>query len=164
MIADVILCFQTAVASEQQKFLSQAENELPENRDNTMEDMKKMIQSIKEDNESVQKYNQEMEKIKQLKPMFDELGWIIDKNSAYIKDWNTNYDCIVGKKSASIIDNDIEHLQNQLDKIKNDCQQADPVEQPNFYKLCQEKTALLTDTIEDYKKIRDEFRAKCKSK
>ena len=162
-----MLCSTIIMASDHQTdfLISQAEDEsFFDSTDTTIENMKKFMQSIKEDEESTQKYKQEMEKIKQLKLMFDELSWIIQKNDAYIKDWHANRDCIVGKQAVSIIDKDIEYLQNQLNKIQNDCQQCEPVEQPNLSKLCQEKSSLLSNTIEDYKNIQDEFRAKCKSK
>jgi len=127
-----------------------------------MEQMSNTIQTLQKESEDLKKYNEEQDKIKQLSHMFNELEWIIQKNAAYIKDWGTNYDCLVAKESVSILDKDIQQLITHRDKVISECKDVDPNRLPSVYQLCKDKMKHLNNTIKEYEGIKETFKSKCK--
>lgn len=123
--------------------------------------LSKAITNIKKEQEKIDEIDKELEQIQNLIRMFDEIKLIIEENAAYIKDWRNNYNCIVGKNVASLVEQDIERFKQLKNTILQRKKSVDTSVYQEISKLYQKKIVSLDEQIAASKKMIKEYSNKC---
>ncbi|MDO5675382.1 MAG: hypothetical protein Q4G66_10775 [bacterium] len=131
------------------------------------QDMKKledMMGTLEAQKEASDKYQQEMLEIERFRAMLRELHWIIQRNVAFMKDWQANGDCLAAKRALEILAGDKKNLLTKKKKLQAESAVFGAGATPAVGQLYAQSMAELDQAIQGMDEIENRLASTCGAK
>ncbi len=126
-----------------------------------MDQLGQFMKIIKEKSEEMEAYQKQQKEIDQLRAMLRDTRWMIERNAAFIKDWQTNGDCMVAKRVVSLLSVDRDTLTQRRQKLATERSALDPEDTPALYDLYGKTIEDINHTLSGFEEIQNRLNAKC---
>lgn len=110
-------CFVTALCLTSALFASTIHATEQPAMEKDLKQLESMMDLVGAQSKAMDTYRQEQLKIEQYRAMLKELRWIIERNMAFIKDFQVNADCMAVRKALEILAADKQELLSKKEKM-----------------------------------------------